>query len=145
METPWNGSPAHLGGGLFLATNEDEAGVGVPDDSMSVNGRDDLSVGLPERAPGVAHTRKLLRTHHRPPYVTPYPDYMNSGVNTLSAGLGDTHAQDGRTPLSCDQTWHHIVLTWDNGKFVHLHQRREIHRRNVYRPDALDPGRFGQR
>ncbi len=43
---------------------------------------------------------------------------MNSGVNTLSIGLGDTHAKWTGTTALATKTWHHVVLTWDNGKYV---------------------------
>jgi hypothetical protein len=39
-------------------------------------------------------------------------------VTTLSIGLGDTHAKWTDTVALATKTWNHIVLTWDNGKYV---------------------------
>ncbi|MCX5645120.1 MAG: LamG domain-containing protein [Phycisphaerae bacterium] len=109
--------PGHFGGGLFFATEEAEAGVQFPTTGMSVSaGTISLWGYLSE--PQAARTRYFFGHTTRPPYGSRIQIYMNSGVNTLSLGLGDTHARKVDIVPLATKTWHHVVLTWDNGKYV---------------------------
>jgi len=109
--------PGRFGGGLFLATEEDEAGVQFPTTGMSVSAGT-VSVWGYLNDPQAARTRYFFGHTTRPPYVNRIQIYMNSGVNTLSVGLGDTHAKWTDTAVLATKTWQHVVLTWDNGKYV---------------------------
>jgi hypothetical protein len=114
--------PGRFGGGLFLATEEDEAGVQFPTTGMSVSAGT-VSVWGYLNEPQASRTRYFFgHTTGRPPTDASYADriqiYMNDGVNTLSIGLGDTHARWADTAVLATKKWHHVVLTWDNGKFV---------------------------
>jgi hypothetical protein len=84
--------PGHFGGGLFLATEEAEAGVLFPTTGMSVSAGT-VSLWGYLNDPQAARTRYFFGHTTRPPYVDRIQIYMNSGVNTLSLGLGDTHAR----------------------------------------------------
>jgi hypothetical protein len=109
--------PGHFGGGLFLATEEVEAGVQFPTTGMSVSaGTVSLWGYLNE--PQAARTRYFFGHTTRPPYGSRIQIYMNNGVNTLSLGLGDTHARKVDIVPLATKKWHHVVLTWDNGKYV---------------------------
>jgi hypothetical protein len=115
-------APGHFGGGLYFATDVDEAGMQFPTAGMSVSaGTVSLWAYLSE--PQAARNRYFFgHTTGRPPTDAAYANriqvYMNSGVNTLSVGLGDSHAKWTATTALATKTWHHIVLTWDNGKYV---------------------------
>jgi len=115
-------APGHSGGGLFCSTMEDEAGLQFPTTGMSVTaGTVSLWGYLNE--PQASRTRYFFgHTTARPPAAASYADriqiYMNSGVNTLSLGLGDTHARKTDIVALATKKWHHIVLTWNNGNYV---------------------------
>jgi len=114
--------PGHFGGGLSCSTAVDEAGVQFPTTGMSVTaGTVSLWGYLNE--PQAARTRYFFgHTTARPPAAATYSDriqiYMDSGVNTLSLGLGDTHARKTAIVPLATKKWHHIVLTWNNGNYV---------------------------
>ena len=114
--------PGHSGGGLSCSTAQDEAGVQFPTTGMSVTaGTISLWGYLSE--PQAGRTRYFFgHTTGRPPATASYSDriqiYMNSGVNTLSLGLGDTHARRTDITTLALKKWHHIVLTWNNGNYV---------------------------
>ena len=114
--------PGHFGGGLSCSTAVDEAGVQFPTTGMSVTaGTVSLWGYLNE--PQAVRTRYFFgHTTGRPPAAATYSDriqiYMNSGVNTLSLGLGDTHARKTDIVPLATKKWHHIVLTWNNGNYV---------------------------
>lgn len=109
--------PGHFGGGLFLATSEDEAGVEFPTTGMSVTAGT-ISLWGYLNEPQAARTRYFFGHTTRPPYSNRIQIYMNSGVNTLSLGLGDTHARKADIVLLATKKWHHVVLTWSNGNYV---------------------------
>jgi hypothetical protein len=114
--------PGHFGGGLSCSTAVDEAGVQFPTTGMSVTaGTVSLWGYLNE--PQAGRTRYFFgHTTARPPAAATYADriqvYMTSGVNTLSLGLGDTHALKTDIVALATKKWHHIVLTWNSGNYV---------------------------
>jgi hypothetical protein len=109
--------PGRFGGGVFFATEVDEAHVEFPTTGMSVSAGT-ISLWGYLGDPQAARTRYFFGHTTRPPYVNRIQIYLNSGVTTLSVGLGDTHAKWTDTVALATKTWHHIVLTWDNGKYV---------------------------
>jgi hypothetical protein len=109
--------PGRFGGAVLFATDVDEAHVEFPTTGMSV-AAGSISLWGYLNDPQAARTRYFFGHTTRPPYVNRIQIYLNSGVTTLSVGLGDTHAKWTDTAALATKTWHHIVLTWDNGKYV---------------------------
>jgi hypothetical protein len=114
--------PGHSGGGLSCSTAVDEAGVQFPTTGMSVTAGT-ISLWGYLNEPQAGRTRYFFgHTTARPPAAASYSDriqiYMNSGVNTLSLGLGDTHARKTDIVPLATKKWHHVVLTWNNGNYV---------------------------
>jgi hypothetical protein len=114
--------PGRFGGAVLFATDVDEAHVEFPTTGMSVSAGS-ISLWGYLNDPQAARTRYFFgHTTARPPAAATYANriqiYLNSGVTTLSIGLGDTHAKWTDTAALAIKTWHHIVLTWDNGKYV---------------------------
>jgi hypothetical protein len=114
-KTEW--VPGRFGGAVLFATDIDEAHVEFPTTGMSVTAGS-ISLWGYLNDPQAARTRYFFGHTTRPPYVNRIQIYMNSGVTALSVGLGDTHAKWTDTVALATKTWNHIVLTWDNGKFV---------------------------
>ena len=116
-------APGRFAGGLFFATQEDEAGVLFPTTGMSVSAGT-VSLWAYLNDPQATRVRYLFGHTTRPAtgpissYANRIQVYMNSGANTLAIGLGDAHAKWTSTATLTTKTWHHIVLTWDNGKYV---------------------------
>ncbi|MBN1505304.1 MAG: LamG domain-containing protein [Sedimentisphaerales bacterium] len=109
--------PARFGGGLSLSPPDGEGGVEFATTGMSVTAGT-VSVWGYLTEPQAARTRYFFGHTTRPPYSNRIQLYMNSGVNTLSLGLGDTHARQADIIALKTKTWHHIVLTWNNGNYV---------------------------
>ena len=109
--------PGRFGGAVLYATDVDEVHVEFPTTGMSVTAGS-ISLWGYLNDPQAARTRYFFGHTTRPPYVNRIQIYLNSGVTTLSVGLGDTHAKWTDTVALATKTWHHIVLTWDNGKYV---------------------------
>jgi len=135
--------PGHFGGGLSCSTAVDEAGVQFPTTGMSVTaGTVSLWGYLTE--PQAARTRYFFgHTTARPPAAATYADriqiYMNSGVNTLSLGLGDTHVRKTDIVPLATKKWHHVVLTWNNGNYVVYANGDKVAEGTYTGLTALDP------
>jgi hypothetical protein len=135
--------PGHVVGGLSCSTAEDEAGVQFPTTGMSVTaGTVSLWAYLNE--PQAARTRYFFgHTTARPPTASTYADriqiYMNSGVNTLSLGLGDTHTRKTDIVPLATKKWHHVVLTWNNGNYVVYANGNKVAEGTYTGLTALDP------
>jgi hypothetical protein len=135
--------PGHSGGGLSCSTAVGEGGVEFPTTGMSVTtGTVSLWGYLTE--PQAARTRYFFgHTTARPPTAGSYADriqiYMNSGVNTLSLGLGDTHARQADIVALATKKWHHIVLTWNNGSYVVYVNGAKVGEGTYTGLTALDP------
>jgi hypothetical protein len=136
-------APGNFGGGLFCSTAEGEAGVEFPTTGMSVTaGTVSLWGYLSE--PQAARTRYFFgHTTGRPPTDASYADriqlYMNSGVNTLSLGLGDTHGRQTDIVPLATKKWHHVVLTWNNGSYVVYVNGAKVGEGTYTGLTALDP------
>ncbi len=130
--------PGHFGGGLSLATTEDEAGVQFPTTGMSV-AAGTVSVWGYLNEPQAGRTRYFFGHTTRPPYADRIQIYMNSGANTLSLGLGDTHARQTDIVPLATKKWHHVVLTWNNGNYVVYVNGAKVGEGTYTGLTALDP------
>jgi len=109
--------PGRFGGAVSFATNVDEAHVEFSTTGMSVSAGT-ISLWGYLTDPQAARTRYFFGHTTRPPYTNRIQIYLNSGSTALSVGLGDTHAKWTDTAPLALKTWHYVVLTWDNGKYV---------------------------
>jgi hypothetical protein len=130
--------PGHSGGALSCSTAQDEGGVQFPTTGMSVTAGT-VSLWGYLNDPQAARTRYFFGHTTRPPYVNRIQIYMNNGVNTLSLGLGDTHARKADIVALATKKWHHIVLTWNNGNYVVYANGDKVAEGTYTGLTALDP------
>jgi hypothetical protein len=130
--------PGHSGGGLSFSPPDGEGGVEFPTTGMSVTAGT-VSVWGYLTEPQASRTRYFFGHTTRPPYSSRIQLYMNSGVNTLSLGLGDTHARKADIVALKTKTWHHIVLTWNNGNYVVYANGDKVAEGTYTGLTALDP------
>ncbi len=109
--------PGRFGGAVLFSTAESEAHVEFPTTGMSVSaGTISLWGYLSE--PQASRTRYFFGHTTRPPYKDRIQIYMDGGNTNLDLGLGDAHARTTDIAVLRTKTWVHIVLTWDNGRYV---------------------------
>ncbi len=109
--------PGRFGGAVLFATDVDEAHVEFPTTGMSVTAGS-ISIWGYLNDPQAARTRYFFGHTTRPPYTNRIQIYMDESTTNLDIGLGDMHARATNIKLLPTKTWVHVVLTWDNGKYV---------------------------
>jgi len=135
-QTEW--VPGRFGGAVLFATAVDEAHVEFPTTGMAVTaGSISLWGNLGD--PQAARTRYFFGHTTRPPYSNRIQIYMDENTTNLDIGLGDTHARATNIKLLPVKTWVHVVLTWDNGRYV-VYVGGEVVKEGTYTGlTALDP------
>jgi len=109
--------PGRIGGALSWGTAEAKGGVQFPTKGLSVSAAT-ISLWGYLGDPQASRTRYFFGHTTQPAYSNRIQVYMDESTTQLDIGLGDTHARNTNIVTLKTKTWVHVVLTWDNGKFV---------------------------
>jgi len=119
-DVEWRPSEGRAGGALFYSSEDNTARVEIPTTGMSVSEGTMMIWGnLAEPYPTDRDDSSYFFGHTtQPSYSNRIQLYMNENNTFLDLGLGDSHARDNDIVELQTETWYHVALTWDSGRYV---------------------------
>ncbi|HUU15937.1 MAG TPA: LamG domain-containing protein, partial [Sedimentisphaerales bacterium] len=104
-------------GGALLFDGESTAHVEFPTTGMSASAGT-IAVWGYLSEPQPSQTKYFFGHTTQPSYNNRIQLYMDGGNTELDLGLGDTHTRQTNIMVLETETWYHVALTWDSGRYV---------------------------
>ncbi|MFZ2148124.1 MAG: LamG domain-containing protein, partial [Sedimentisphaerales bacterium] len=119
-DVEWRPSEGKEGGALFYSSEDNTARVEIPTTGMSSSEGTMMIWGnLAEPYPTNRDDSSYFFGHTtQPSYSNRIQLYMNENNTFLDLGLGDSHGRDTDIVELQTETWYHVALTWDSGRYV---------------------------
>jgi len=106
-----------VSGGTLLLDGTSTAHVEFPSTGMLASSGT-IAIWGYLSAPQPAQTRYFFGHTTQPSYNNRIQLYMDGANTELDLGLGDTHTRQTNIMILELETWYHVALTWDGGKYV---------------------------
>jgi parallel beta-helix repeat protein len=119
-DVEWRPSEGRAGGALFYSSGDNTARVEIPTTGMSASEGTMMIWGnLSEPYPTNRVDASYFFGHTtQPSYANRIQLYMDGNNTILDLGLGDSHTRRTDIVELQTETWYHVALTWDSGRYV---------------------------
>jgi len=119
-DVEWRPGEGRAGGALFYSSEDNMARVEIPTTGISASEGTMMIWGnLAEPYPTDRDDSSYFFGHTtQPSYSNRIQLYMNENNTFLDLGLGDSHGRDNDIVELQTETWYHVALTWDSGRYV---------------------------
>ncbi|MHC4119896.1 MAG: LamG domain-containing protein [Planctomycetota bacterium] len=116
----WRTEAGRSGGALLYGSEDFRARVEIPTTGMSASKGTMMAWGkLAEPFPTNRRDSAYFFGHTtQPAYSNRIQLYFESGSTILSLGLGDSHTRRTNIVRLQTETWYHVALTWNSGRYV---------------------------
>ncbi len=118
-DVEWRPSEGKAGGALFYSSYDNSARVEIPTTGMSASeGTMMLWGNLAEPYPTNRVDASYFFGHTtQPAFSNRLQLYMDGNNTILDLGLGDSHTRRTDIVELQTETWYHVALTWDSGRY----------------------------